>query len=290
MRPCASCPPPRLLPFSLSRFPPPLFVEPDVTVTLDLLQNPKTGERIVDVIRVSPHAIPRETMAEASTQLVKAYDLKRKAQSQADKKDYLGAVSFCQKSLELHPANAEVHSLLGVYYYRLNRLDKAKSSLQHAIDLRPDCYASWTRMGVVHDTLGNFKHAARCHKKALAIKSEFAVAAWNLGTTYLALGQMDLGQAALEQAYRLDPQIMKRTLTFISADFSDAVLAWRSFFIARMCAADHRVDDALAFLDSAFGHGFKDFDRISKDGQFQSIVQDERFHKLVSGARAGRGS
>jgi hypothetical protein len=280
LRPCVDCPPPQLLPFSLPRFPPPRFVPPDVVLTLDLLVNPTTGEKIVDVILLSPRPITSEEMESGSAGLVEALELTRLGREQASKGRFLDAVVSFRKSIELYPTHAETYNQLGTCLFRLKRLDDAKKAYRRALDLQPRCDDSWNNLGVLYDTLGDYKRALRCYRKSVEVRPDQARTHWNMGTTLLALGQEERAEEALAQAIHLDRGIMSKPPA-MSVVFTSRVVGLRDYLLARILATGGRTDESLAMLERAFQSGFCDIPRLQKDEAFKSAASDARFRKLT---------
>jgi protein O-GlcNAc transferase len=110
-----------------------------------------------------------------------------------------------QKSAQLRPADAELHSNLGVTLRGLGRLDEAEASYQRAIALKPDYAEAHSNLGNVLKDLGRLDDAEASYRQAIALRPDYAVAHNSLGNTLKDLGRLDEAEASYRQAIALRP-------------------------------------------------------------------------------------
>ena len=96
-----------------------------------------------------------------------------------------------QKTSELTPNDAGVHSSLGAALYDLGQLDDALASYRRAMELKPDSAGSHYNLGKILRELGKLDEAVACYRKAIEIQPDFARAYYNLGNAMKDLGQHD---------------------------------------------------------------------------------------------------
>ena len=110
-----------------------------------------------------------------------------------------------QKSVQLNPQNAEVHSNLGIILKELGRLKEAEASLRQAIKLKPDLAEAHNNLGNTLKTLGRLDEAEVSLRQAIALKPDFAEAYNNLGVMLQELGRLEEAEKSLRQTITLKP-------------------------------------------------------------------------------------
>lgn len=85
------------------------------------------------------------------------------------------------------------------------RFATAIEAFDLALISRPEDSATWTRLGVAHESLGGLQDAERCYRRAIATHQENARAHYNLGTLLARSGRLEEGVGHLEAAVRLAP-------------------------------------------------------------------------------------
>jgi tetratricopeptide (TPR) repeat protein len=105
-----------------------------------------------------------------------------------------------KRALEVDPNSFNTYVQLGNLYFREKAIDKAIAEYQEAARLNPKSVGAWTVLGMLHDSLSQFKLAEKDYEAALAIDPNAGVAANNLAWLYCEHGgDMD---KALELARR----------------------------------------------------------------------------------------
>ncbi len=277
---CPTCPRPSLLAGTLPRFPEPLTVLEGAVCSVDLLVNPHTGEKIIDVIKVSLNAITRENMQVATERVREGIRLTVAGDSLAARGNFAGAIAEYEKAVATNPTDAVIRNKLGISYQRQNDVDKAQKQFEFAVGLNPHFAEAWNNIGSCYHARGKYKQAIRYYQKALESKPGLATAYRNIGSAYFAQSRFEEGYQALQAAYRLDPAILENSpVSGIKA--LDVNAAAQYFFFAKLSAANGQLDTALDFLKKAAARGFRDWGLLARDPDFEKLVKDPRYNELL---------
>jgi tetratricopeptide (TPR) repeat protein len=276
---CPGCPAPSPL-GSGPRFPAPQQLAEGEALTLELLTKPATGERILDVVRVSAQPLTAGAM---TTGVARALEGQRSVQAAAvhvARGRYAAAVAEYLHALEVQPYDASVHNKLGICYQQMQNDSLARREYDRALELDPGYAEVWNNVGTLEQSRKRFKGAVRAYKKAIEAKPGLATPWKNLGNAYLALGQAEQAFEAYQEAFRLDPTILESQGPGIPAAGIDA--ATQSFYLAKLLATNGQTDAAIEFLRRARESGFRDFDRVRNDPAFKAVVADPRFAEIAA--------
>ncbi|HSD65649.1 MAG TPA: tetratricopeptide repeat protein [Vicinamibacteria bacterium] len=275
---CPSCPPPAPL-GSGPRFPAPQLLAEGEALTLELLTNPETGERILDVVRVSARPLAPVAMQTGVARALEGQQSVRRAAVHVARGRYSAAADEYRKALEVQPNDATVHNKLGICYQQLGNGAMARREYDRALALDPGYGEVWNNIGTLEQARKRFKAAVRAYKKAIETKPGLATPWKNLGNAYLALGQAEEAFEAYQEAFRLDPTVLESQGPGIPAAGID--VATQSYYLAKLLAANGQTDSAFEFLRRAKEAGFRDFDSVRSDPAFRAVVADPRFRELA---------
>ena len=276
---CPGCPPPAPLGAAGPHFPPPQRLAEGEALTLELLANPATGERIFDVLEVSARPVSAEAMRAGAARALEGQQAVYRAAALVARGQYAAAAAQYRLALAVQPNDAAVHNKLGICYQKLRNDAIARREYERALELDPAFAEVWNNVGTLEQSRERFKLAVRAYKKAIEIKPGLAVSWKNLGNAYLALESVEEAFAAYQEALRLDPTILESRDLAIRAAGIDA--ATQAYYIAKMLAQKGRKDAALEFLRRAKEAGFRDFARVKADPDFRSVVEDPRYKELL---------
>jgi Tfp pilus assembly protein PilF len=289
--PCANCPLPQLL--ALPRYPAPRVIADGDIFTLDLLFNPTTQEKIIDVVKVSRSAITATTMRSAVTKITEALSHLRLAEIHMAARRYEAAVAEFAQALDIHPNDATIHNKLGICHQRSQHFGEAEKEYQEALRINPSYADVWNNLGTLQygrhnykQAIKNYQQAINIYKKGESAKPGLATAYKNLGSAYFASNRFDDGYEAFQNAYRLDPTILEAPATF-AVDLPGESVARQAFYFAKIYAANGLIEQALVFLRRAFEQGFSDIDRIVNDPDFKAVVADPGYQQLFKEFKAG---
>jgi tetratricopeptide (TPR) repeat protein len=271
-------PAPRPLSAPSPRFPAPQEIAEGEALTLELLANPSTGERIYDVIKVSTRPVSASALEAAVARARDGQAAERRAAAHVARGRYWEAVEEYRRALEIQPRDAALHNKLGICYQQLGIPAVAEREYRQALELNPSYAEVWNNIGTLEQQRSHLKEAARAYRKAIRLKRELATPWKNLGNVYLALERPDDAFEAYQEAFRLDPTIVENPGVGIPAAGVDA--ATQSFYIAKLLAKNAQIDAAFEFLRRARDAGFKDWGRVRADPDFEAVVADPRFEAL----------
>ena len=154
---------------------------------------------------------------EPKTTSLEAYDLvlkARKLMTRFDHKAAAEARDHLQRAVEIDPAYAEAHSLLGFYYFdewriwgrkRNQNLARALELATAAVKLSPLDPAPHVLLALVHQWRREFDAANAAADKALDLQPKDAITLSNLGSMLNWAGRSEEALGVLQQAIRLDP-------------------------------------------------------------------------------------
>jgi Tfp pilus assembly protein PilF len=274
---CPGCPPPAPL-GSGPRFPAPQLLAEGETLTLELLANPTTGERILDVVRVSGKPVTDEAMRTGAARALEGQQAVRRAAAHVARGRYAAAAEEYRKALAVTPNDATVHNKLGICYQQLKNDAMARREYDRALQIDPAYAEVWNNIGTLEQARKRFKPAVRAYKKAIETKPGLATPWKNLGNAYLALGRVQEAFEAYQEAFRLDPTVLESQGPGIPAAGID--VATQSYYLAKLLAANGQTNAAIEFLRRAKEAGFRDFGRVRSDPDFRAVVADPRFKEL----------
>jgi Tfp pilus assembly protein PilF len=277
---CPGCPPPSPL-GARPQFPAAQQLAEGDALTLELLANPTTGERILDVVRLSASPLSEEAMRSAASRALEGQQAVTRAGALVARGRYAPAAEEFRRALEVQPNDATVHNQLGICYQRLSNVAMARREYERALELRPGYAEVWNNIGTLEQSHRRFKPAVRAYKKAIELKPSLATPWKNLGNAYLALGQPQEAFEAYQEAFRLDPTILEEQAAAIPAAGVEA--ADQHLLIAKLLAARGKTEAALDYLARARAAGFRDFRRVERDPDFRVVVADPRYRELVDG-------
>ena len=278
---CEGCPSLRLVAATI-RYPPRQFVRDGDTMMIDLLEHPKTGEKIVDFVKFSSDTVAREHLDTLRDRVRTASRHTRRGDELAAKGAYADAAAEYAKAAPLQ-RDAAVHRKLGHTYLKIGRADVAQRELEIAVRLNPADIDTRHLLSVVRHRRGDFGKALSGYREVLKQRPEWALARRNLATAHLDRGS--LGEAVQEyrHAHRSDPTILE-TKDAARVKARDGGL--ELYAIAKVYLVEGDANAALAALARAFEAGFDDSQRVRDDADFAPLLKDPRLVGML--ARAAR--
>jgi len=277
---CPECPRPTPLEGYLIRFPGPLTLGEGAICTIDLLINPQTGEKIVDVVMASPKAISKQTMQAAAQTTREAMALVERGDTQVARGNNQSAIEEYKKALNINPNDSSVWNKLGIVYQRVNQIDLAQHQFERALKLNSKYAEAWNNLASCYHLKGKYKQAIRYYQEAINAKPSFAAAYKNMGSAYFALKRFEEGFQAFQAAFRLDPAILETSIS-AGVKVPNTSAGELFFYMAKLSAASKQNDTALDFLAKALEGGFKDCSRISRDPDLRLLANSSRFQQIV---------
>jgi Tfp pilus assembly protein PilF len=276
---CPSCAAPSPLGGAGAQFPPEQQLAEGEALTLELLANPTTGERILDVVKLSSKPIDGQAMRTAGSRVLEGQQAILRAAAYFVRSNFGAAIDEYKKALAITPNDASLHNKIGICYQRQQDDGMARREYDRALELNPKYAEVWNNIGTLEQSRSRFRAAVRAYKKAIEIKPTLATSWKNLGNAYLALAEYDQAFEALLEAFRLDPTILESQGAAVPAAGIDA--ATQYFYLAKLLAANGHKDGAFDYLRRAKEAGFHDFQRLEADKAFQALIKDARYKELV---------
>ncbi|MDM7996996.1 MAG: tetratricopeptide repeat protein [Acidobacteriota bacterium] len=280
---CPECPIPTPLARSNPQFPGSLMLSEDAICTVDLLINPQTGEKIVDVIVVSSKPISKQTMQSAAQKTQEAMALVEHGDSLLARENHAAAIEEYKKALAINPNDSTVWNKLGISHQRMGQITLAQAQFERAVKVNAKYAEAWNNLGSCYHMRGKYKEAIRYYLKAIDAKPAFAAAYKNMGSAYFAQKQFENGYRAFQAALRLDPAILE-TSTSLGVQVANANAAELYYYFAMLSAANKQNDTALDFLGRAIDAGFRDCARIAHEADFRALSHLPRFKQIVHSA------
>ena len=126
-------------------------------------------------------------------------------------KELKRAKEYLEKTVKIQPNYAFAHFSLGNLQKELKKLKQAKESYLKAIELRPSFASAQNNLGLVFSNIGDPDSAVKCYKKALEIDPKHAGAYNNLGRLYTETGELEKAIESHKVAIKLEPQNLVHT-------------------------------------------------------------------------------
>ncbi len=279
---CPDCLPPTPLVAREGSYPTPRLVADGEATAIDLLVNPKTHEKIVDVLIVSRRPIPVSAMRQAAERIKQALIEVGRGDNFVARRSLDEARSAYARALALNPNDATVCNRLGMCYQRMGKDREAWQQYERALELNPDYAAVWNNMGSIEHNRGRYKQAVKRYERAVALRADYATAYKNMGAAYFAMERYEEGLEAYRTAFRLEPGVFRSSAN-APVMTSGVDIGLQYFFFAKISAQAGRLDAALDLLTKAYENGFRDFARVEADHDFAALLEHPRYLALVAG-------
>ncbi|HKJ72232.1 MAG TPA: tetratricopeptide repeat protein [Gammaproteobacteria bacterium] len=113
------------------------------------------------------------------------------------------AIALYKNALDINPALADAHFLLGVAYHQHREPRKAVAALRRAGELNPASARTFYNLGVAYAHTGEMAKEIAAYHQAIRIDPNHISAHYNLATAYWAQGRDGMACGELYQAGRL---------------------------------------------------------------------------------------
>jgi superkiller protein 3 len=124
--------------------------------------------------------------------------------------DLATAEEAYRRAIELDPQNPFAYYNLGVIAQSEGELADAEFNYRTAIDLDPAFVEALFNLAILRADAGASDEAIELYERVIEEQPEYAAAHLNLGFLLIAEGEEEAGQAALDEAVRLDPSLEDR--------------------------------------------------------------------------------
>jgi len=188
-----------------------------------------------------------------------------KAIMSADEGEYQKAIDSFKKVIEMKPDLFEAWHYLGTVYDEMGEYEEALINMKKALELNNDYIDAWIDISFVYIRMENFLEALDCLKKALEL-DEFNYEIWyDIGYTHYALNEhekaIDCYNKALELTDRKDIDSL--------------------YNLACSLSILNKKKEAIEVLEEAIKLDPKIIEEIIEDTDFNNIVEEEAFKKLI---------
>ena len=107
--------------------------------------------------------------------------------------------------LQQFPSSSFLHNICGVVYKGLGQLDTSVESYNKAIAIKSDYIEAFYNMGVTLKEQGKLEEAIKAYNKAIAIKPDYVEAFYNMGNALKDQGQLEEAIEAYNKALTIKP-------------------------------------------------------------------------------------
>ena len=238
------------------------------------------GLIVAAALLVGACTTPRPVPAPAATAEFDA--LMRDANVAMTRTDYELAIRKLTAAIALRPDAARAHNYLGMAYQQRKQYDLAKRSFEMAVYFDPSFAAAYNNLGSVCSLAGDYQQATAHFDRALTLAPEMVAALYNMGNALLALGRVDDATPYLRKALTLDPDLLESRSTLVTSVSSTALSGPEvDFFYAKLFASLGNVEKTALYLQRARAGGFKEWQRITSEAEFDAVRLDPRLAEFV---------
>lgn len=153
---------------------------------------------------------------------------------------------------------------LGLTLFRSKRFEEALTNFQRALELNPDDPEYHNLLGQTYAELKQPDEAERSLRRAIEINPKYAMGYYDLGVILTERESRKEAYKTFKRALKIDPDLI-----------------WAYYCIACLHAVAGEENPALEFLEKAFQKGFREFDHIEKDSDWDRLRKKPRFAKLL---------
>lgn len=196
--------------------------------------------------------------------------------------DFGQAAAELEHAVRLKPESAKAHNYLGMAHEKLQEHDRARASFERAVALDPSFAAAFNNLGSLYLLEEDHAHAAEMFAKAVAIDPDLPAANFNLGNALLALGRTREAMPYLIEALRLDPDFLDSRSTLVVHTSAESLAGPETLFLyAKLYAAAGNLEKTVEYLGKARRNGFRDWQRIVTDKEFDAVRADPRVQEFL---------
>jgi len=199
------------------------------------------------------------------------------AESNPDK-----AIIQLNEAVTLNPNSSKAHNLLGIAYFQKKDYRLAIKEYEKAIKLDPSYAQAYNNLGSACFMLGENSRAEEMFMKAISLSPDLISPHYGLGTLLALQGKVEESSHYFNKGIELDPEFLERNPAFVATFTSGALRNPEVLFIyAKIYAAAGNVEKAVLYLKNAELAGFKDWERIAKEKEFDKVREDERIKSFI---------
>ena len=178
------------------------------------------------------------------------------AQKKLSRRDVANAIAHLERAVAMAPEFSEAWNNLGTIAYQSHQYPSAEGHFRKALEQEPGSFEPLVNLGGVLLTEGKLQEALQYNLSAVRSRPRDALANSQLGMTYFAAGNLDLGEKYLEIAKRIDsghfsyPQLTLAQIHLLRHERAAAAEEFRDFLRRHPDARDAgRVEELLQKLE-----------------------------------------
>lgn len=155
---------------------------------------------------------------------------------------------------------------LGLTLFRMHRYAEAFDHFRRAVELEPEDAEYHNLLGQTYDELGQPEEAEKSLMRSIELDANDAMGHYDLGVILAKRkGREKEALTAFQQALKLDPEML-----------------WAYYGLACLHAVAGEEKPALELLEKAFRKGFREFDHIEKDQDWDGLRKQPGFIRLLA--------
>ncbi len=156
------------------------------------------------------------------------------------------AETLLRRYVELRPADAAGHHLLGVALNSLNRFAEARAAFERSLSLGPNPESEYM-LGLISNNEGDAAGAIRRLESTLKAEPNHAGARAELGIAYAKQNDYERARAELERAFELNPKDLRAVhqLGLVYAKLNDRERAQKMFALADELRKERRQQETV---------------------------------------------
>jgi tetratricopeptide (TPR) repeat protein len=202
--------------------------------------------------------------------------------SSLNRSDYENALEQFNMAIALNPNSARAHNLQGVAFFRLNNFKDAEEQFQKAVALNASYAEAYNNLGSLYFAKRQFEKAKDMFKKTLSLSPDSVSALYSLGTLLMFLGQVEEGISYLSRGIELDPDFLETHKTLVvDIPSAGSTMSEIYFTFAKVYAAKGDVDKTVEFLKKAQKAGFRNWQRIMEEKDFEVVREDPKVKEFI---------
>jgi TolB-like protein/pimeloyl-ACP methyl ester carboxylesterase/Tfp pilus assembly protein PilF/predicted Ser/Thr protein kinase len=174
------------------------------------------------------------------------------------------SIAVIRRGEEIDPLSPVIASTLGFAFYFARQYDRAIEQFRKALELDPNLFLPYYRLGLIYSLKGSHQEAVANAKKAVALSGRSTETLNGLAQTYAAAGMVTETGELLEELNRRSQD------RYVSP-----------YYLAKIYAAGGDKEQALAWLEKGYAERNPDFIELKVEPVLDSVRKDRRFIDLL---------
>ena len=176
------------------------------------------------------------------------------------------AIDDFSNAIELNDKNPEFFLNRANAFLGRKQYDRARDDFSRAIALAPRSGAAYAGRGRANQEAGSPDLAIADYRKLLELEPRNIGALYGMGLAYKSKRQDAKAIEVFNELLKIDPR-------YAAASYQNAGLYSRA----------GKIDAACVWLEEAVTHGYRDWDALKNDADFDAIRKNSCYRKVLSG-------